>query len=88
MSLCCTLRTWLVEFFLYFDDTVTQPEAENQAKELRIDGKGLYKVSPQQWLEIYGVQGQTIYNELQGSEIGYVRFLLCFGRLLSLEYEI
>ena len=56
-------------------------------KKLRIDRKELYQI-PEQWLEKCDVQGQTIYNELQESEFGHVRFSICFDRLLSLAYEV
>ncbi|KAM0806200.1 hypothetical protein BDR22DRAFT_8055 [Usnea florida] len=79
------IRSFLVDFFTYLDGSLTLPEAEERANKLPLDGKGLYEISPQQWLEVYGLQGQAICQELQESEFGYVRFLLCFGHLLSLE---
>ena len=58
-----------------FNPTISLTEARDEAKKLRIDGKGLYEISPEQWIEKYDIQGQTIYNEIQTSEYGYVCFL-------------
>ena len=55
---------------------MTPREAENRASKLQIDGKILYELSPEQWLKEYGIQGQTIYIELQESVYGHVRFSL------------
>ena len=56
-------------------------EAVEMAKKVRIDGKGLYEMRAEQWMEKYDIQGQTIYNELQQSKFGEVCVLLlvsCF----------
>ena len=57
-----------------------------------IDGKALYQMPQAQWIEEYGAQGHAIYNELQESKYGHVRFLIYFHfsllLSLSLEYEI
>lgn len=79
------VRLFLTNFFLALDDTISQTEAENEARKIKLDGKGLYELSPEQWLEEYDIQGQTIYNELQESRFGHVCFLLCLDRLSSLE---
>ena len=40
-------------------------EAEDRAKALRTDGKGVHKISLEQWVELFGIQGQEIFDELQ-----------------------
>ena len=54
---------------------MTVTEAEDRAKALRTDGKGLYAISLEQWVELFGNQGQMIFDELQESNYGYVRFV-------------
>ena len=54
---------------------MTMTEAEDRAKALRTDGKGVYKISLEQWVKLFGIQGQTIFDELQVSNYGHVRFV-------------
>lgn len=55
--------------------TITRAEATDMAKKLRIDGKGLYEILPEQWYLLYDVQGQTIYNHLQENVASYLKVL-------------
>lgn len=55
---------------------MTMTDAENKAKTLRTDGKGAYTMSLEQWVEIFGLQGHEIFDELQESNYGPVRFVL------------
>ena len=81
------MRHFLTDFFLALDDTITRDEAADMADKLAIDGKGLYQVLPEEWYQIYDVQGRTIYNQLQQSEYGPVRFLFYLNLSLFLKYE-
>lgn len=54
---------------------MTMTEAEDRAKALRTDGKGVYQIPLEQWVELFGIQGQTIFDELQESNYGHLRFL-------------
>ena len=54
---------------------MTMTGAQDRAKALRTDGKGLYQISLEQWVELFGTQGQTIFIELQESNYGHVRFV-------------
>ena len=54
---------------------MTVTEADNRAKALRTDGKGVYKISLEWWVELFGIQGEDIFDELQESNYGYVRFV-------------
>lgn len=54
---------------------MTVTEAEDRAKTLSIDGKGVYEISLEQWVKLFGIQGQTIFNELQERNYGHVRFV-------------
>ena len=78
------VRHFLVNFFLVLDDTLTETDAEEKAKDLRTDGKGLYEISAEQWLETFGTQGQTTYNDLQEGDFGHVLFFFFFYPLVSL----
>jgi hypothetical protein len=43
---------------------------------LRVDGRGLYDVSLERWIELFEDQGKTIYVALQESGYAAVRFCL------------
>ena len=46
-----------------------------------IDGKGLYQIPPEQWKELFHVQGQAIYDELQKGKFGRLCFPAFIGPL-------
>ena len=54
---------------------MTMTEAEDRAKALRIDGKGVYQISLERWVELFGYHGEIIFHELQESNYGHVRFV-------------
>lgn len=74
---------------------MTVTEAEDKAKALRPDGKGLYAISLKRWVASFGDQGQMIFAELHERNYGqvYVNFIsrICFDntdlevRLFSLQ---
>ena len=82
------LDSSLFTFSLCLCVRLTQAEAEAQADRLETDGKDLYQLSPEEWIEKFDYQGQTIYNELQEGRSGHVSFMLFFSRLLPLVYGV
>lgn len=60
---------------------MTVTEAEDKAKALRADGKLMYRISLERWVELFGDQGQAIFDELQESNYGHVRFVFHYNSL-------
>jgi hypothetical protein len=55
---------------------MTATEAEDKALKLRLNGRALYDVSLERWVELFEDQGRSIYMALQESGYGAVRFCL------------
>lgn len=45
----------------------TREEALAWAKRLQVNGKGLYQVDKQEFIELYGIPGRLLFSELQNS---------------------
>ena len=55
---------------------ITTTKAEEKATALRVDGRGLYKIPLEQWVELFGARGRVIFNHLNESIYGHVCFVL------------
>ena len=67
---------------------MTVTEAQDKAKALRADGKLVYRIPLERWVELFGDQGQAIFDELQESNYGHVRFVFYYNSLFFLECEL
>lgn len=67
---------------------MTVTEAEDKAKAMRVDGKLIYQIPLERWVELFGDQGRGIFNELPESNYGHVRFVFYYNSLFFLEYEL
>lgn len=70
------------------DDTMTVTEAEDKAKALRADGRLVYQISLERWVELFGDHGLTIFKDLQESNDGHVRCVFYYNSLVFLECEL
>ena len=61
--------------FLALDPNYNRNEAKEKADKTKVDDKGLYAMSENEWRAKHDIQGGIIYHEVQGSKYGYVRFL-------------
>ena len=67
-----TVHDFLVQFLLAQDWELTQDEAQEKARKIKVDGKLLYELPEKALTDEFGIVGETIYHALQTSKYGYV----------------
>lgn len=66
------VRAFLVQFFCALDYERTLEYAVGMSRKMEVNGKALYELPEEEWVDIFGIEGRTIYHTLQTSKYGYV----------------
>ena len=70
-STTADVQAFLTQFFLVLDWELSEEDAKQRARQLKIDGLALYKISKARSEGLYGLHGEIIYDELDESKYGW-----------------